>query len=88
MLVQLSLGSALTILTIAVATVVWWMIEMLLKKMRPWALRPPLGLHLMTVLALTLIGTLMMMTVYYEPIMTLITYGKNTYRVGNIHILM
>lgn len=63
MLLQLFIGSLLTVGTIVVGTVISWGIEVLLKKVGPWAHKPPYGPHLMTVLALTLLGTLMMMTV-------------------------
>ena len=56
MLLQLSIGSALTIVTIVLGTLIWWVIELLLKKIGPWSRKPPYGPHLMTVLALNSLG--------------------------------
>lgn len=63
MLMQLLLGSVLTLATIIVATVSWWTLEVLLRRMHGWSIRPPHGPRLMFILALSLIWTLMMMTV-------------------------
>jgi hypothetical protein len=63
MLVQLVIGSALTLSTIVIATLSWWALESTLIRLHPWSLRPPHGPKLMIVLSLSLIWTLIMMTI-------------------------
>ena len=63
MLTQLALGSLLTLATIIVATLSWWALEMILLRLHNWAVRPPHGPKLISVMMLSLIWTLGMMTV-------------------------
>ncbi len=63
MLVQLGIGSGLTLVTIIVAALAWWGLEALLKRMHGWSTRSPHGPKLMSVLALSLIWTLGMMAI-------------------------
>jgi hypothetical protein len=63
MLVQIFLGSLLTLATILVATLSWWALEAMLARLHAWYVRPPHGPKLMIVLSLTLVWTLLMMTV-------------------------
>ena len=63
MLVQLFLGSLLTLATIVIATLSWWVLEAILARLHGWYVRPPHGPKLMLVLSLTLVWTLLMMTV-------------------------
>lgn len=63
MLVQLLLGSALTVVSIVTATIVWWVTELLLSRLHTWSIRPPHGPRMMTILALALIGALVMLAV-------------------------
>ena len=63
MLMQLLIGSGLTIATVIFAVLVWGLTESRLTRLHAWSETPPRGPKLMTVLALTLLGTLAMMTV-------------------------
>ena len=62
MLTQLVLGSILTLASIIVASVSWWALESLLRRLHDWAIRPPHGPRLMLILSLSLVWTLLMMT--------------------------
>lgn len=62
MLVQLLLGSAIVAATGLVAALCWWALEVCLRATRRWVLRPPHAPKLTIVLALTMLGTLLMMT--------------------------
>ena len=62
MLLQLLIGSLLTLGSVVIATVAWWALEAILIRLRPWEVRPPHGPKLMVVLAMSLIWTLLMMT--------------------------
>jgi hypothetical protein len=62
MLVQLLIGSGLTLTSILVAAVSWWALEALLVRLHPWSARPPHGLKLVSMLSISLTGTLAMMT--------------------------
>jgi len=63
MLTQLALGSLLTLLTIVVAALSWWALETILARLHSWAVRPPHGPKLISVLTLSLLWSLGMMTV-------------------------
>lgn len=63
MFTQLIIGSLLTLATIVVATLSWWALETMLARLHGWAVRPPHGPKLVSVLSLSLIWTLFMMTV-------------------------
>ena len=63
MFMQLLIGSGLTVATVIFAVLVWGFTESRLSKLHVWSLTPPHGPKLMTILALTLLGTLAMMTV-------------------------
>ena len=61
MLTQIFLGSGLTLATIVIAVVSWWLLELVIWRLHDWSIRPPHGLRLMCILALALIWTLLMM---------------------------
>ena len=63
MLTQLALGSLLTFVTIIVAALSWWALETILARLHNWAVRPPHGPKLISVLTLALLWSLGMMTV-------------------------
>ena len=63
MFIQLAIGSGLTLATIIVATLSWWALEALLLRLHGWSARPPHGVKLMSVLALSLVWTLGMMAI-------------------------
>ncbi len=63
MLVQIILGSLLTLATVIIATLSWWALEAMLARLHSWYVRPPHGPKLMIVLSLTLVWTILMMTV-------------------------
>lgn len=63
MLTQLALGSLLTFVTIIVAALSWWGLETILARLHTWAVRPPHGRKLFTVLTLALLWSLGMMTI-------------------------
>ena len=62
MFTQLTLGSGLTLASILIATLSWWVLETVLAKMHGWSTKPPHGPKLVVVLTLSLIWTLIMMT--------------------------
>ena len=62
MLLQLLIGSLLTLGSVVIATVAWWALEAILIRLHSWEVRPPHGPKLMVVLAMSLIWTLLMMT--------------------------
>lgn len=62
MITQLTLGSALTLASIMIATVSWWVLEAILAKLNEWSATRPHGPKLIAVLTLSLISTLFMMT--------------------------
>ena len=61
MLAQIFLGSGLTLATIIVATLSWWLLEVLVRRLHDWSIRPPHGPRLMCILGLSLAWTLLMM---------------------------
>lgn len=63
MFTQLAIGSLLTIATIVMAAAGWWGVERLLLRVHGWAIRPPHGPKLITILSLALIGALGVMTI-------------------------
>ena len=63
MLVQLALGSVLTLATVLVVAMSWWALEAALLHLQAWTARPPLGPRLISVLVLVLIWTLCMIAV-------------------------
>lgn len=60
---QLIIGSGLTLATILVSAVSWWVLEYLLIRLHGWSIKPPHGPKLIAVLSLSLIWTLGMMTI-------------------------
>ncbi len=62
MFTQLALGSLLTFATILVAALSWWGLEAVMVRLHGWAVRPPHGPKLISVLVLSLVWTLGMMT--------------------------
>ncbi len=63
MLTQLFIGSVLTVLTLAIATVSLLALDFVVLRIREWAMRPPHGPRLMLILGITLMWTLLMMTI-------------------------
>ena len=63
MFMQLFIGSCLTVATVIFAVLVWGVTEVQLAKLHIWSRQPPHGPRLMSILALTLLGTLAMLTV-------------------------
>ena len=63
MLAQLSLGSALILVSFLIAALAWWALEASLSKMHTWIIRPHHGAKLVVVLMIALIWTLLLMTV-------------------------
>ncbi|MEO9823760.1 MAG: ion channel [Paracoccaceae bacterium] len=62
MLTQLTIGSALTLTSFLIATLSWWILEVILVRLHGWSTKPPHGPKLMVVLTMSLIWTLFMMT--------------------------
>ncbi|SNR52099.1 ion channel [Puniceibacterium sediminis] len=62
MFLQLFLGSVLIGATVLAAALSWWGLEVMLRRIHNWVLRPPHGLKLSVVLSLAMFWTLMMMT--------------------------
>lgn len=62
MLAQLTIGSALTLTSFLIATLSWWILEVILVRLHGWSTKPPHGPKLMVVLTMSLIWTLFMMT--------------------------
>jgi len=63
MFLQLTIGSLLTLTTIAIAAMSWWALETVLVRLHDWAAKPPHGPRLMAILALALIWSLGMLTI-------------------------
>ena len=63
MFTQIALGSLLTFGSIIVAALAWWALETILHRLHRWAIRPPHGPKLITVLVLSLIWTMGIMTI-------------------------
>jgi hypothetical protein len=62
MLLQLTLGSSLIVLTALVAALAWWILEIFLISTHKWAAAPPHGLKLTMALSIAMIWTIVMMT--------------------------
>jgi voltage-gated potassium channel Kch len=62
MLTQITIGSGLTLASFLIATLSWWVLEVILVRLHDWSTKPPHGLKLMVVLTTALIWTLFMMT--------------------------
>ena len=63
MLIQLTIGGALIVLTGVLATLVWWGLELNLSRLSVWSRRPPHGPKLAVLLGISLIWTVFMLTV-------------------------
>lgn len=63
MFIQLALGSLIMVITILVASASWWILESLVIRLHPWAMRPPHGAKLMVILTLSLFAMLWMLSV-------------------------
>lgn len=61
-MLQLLIGSVLTLGSIIIATLAWWVLEAILLRLHEWEIRPPHGPKLMAVLSLSLIWSLLMLT--------------------------
>ena len=62
MVLQLLIGSMLTLATILIAALSWWALEAILIRLHQWSARPPHGAKLVVVLVMALLWTLGMMT--------------------------
>lgn len=62
MVLQLIIGGALTLVTLLVAALVWWGLEVVLVRLHSWAAWPPHGPKLVVILTISLTATLGMMT--------------------------
>lgn len=62
MFVQLAIGSALIMATIALGSGVWLLLEVAFVREHGWLMRPPHRLKLVVALTVALIGTLLMIT--------------------------
>ena len=55
MLVQITFGSLLTLGSFLIAALAWWGLETVLRRLHSWAIRPPHGPKLMSILIIALI---------------------------------
>ncbi len=62
MLYQLLLGSAITLISLTGAALVWWVLNELLLWMEPWLRRPPKPGKSLIVILMAVIATMTMMT--------------------------
>jgi hypothetical protein len=62
MLVQLTLGSSLIVLTAVAAALAWWGLEVFLVRTHDWVVRQPHGPKLATILCLVMLWTVIMVT--------------------------
>ena len=62
MLAQLLLGSAITLISLTGAALVWWVLNEALLSMEPWLRRPPKPAKSLVVIFMAVIATMTMMT--------------------------
>lgn len=62
MLEQLLLGSALTLVSLTGAAMVWWLLNEVLLWMEPWLRRPPQPAKMLIVIFMVVVSTMVMMT--------------------------
>ncbi|MEP1352477.1 MAG: ion channel [Tateyamaria sp.] len=62
MLVQLLLGSAITLISLTGAALLWWVLNEVLLLMEPWLRRPPTPAKSLIVIFMAVLATMAMMT--------------------------
>ena len=63
MLIQLALGSIIMTVTLLIATLSWWVLEIFLNKIHEWLIHPPYGPKLSGILSVAMLWALLVMTV-------------------------
>lgn len=62
MLHQLLLGSAITLSSLVMGTLVWWGLNALLERIEPWVTRPPYAPKSLLIVLMVIVSTMIMMT--------------------------
>lgn len=62
MFAQLLLGSAITLISLTGAALMWWVLNEMLLRMEPWLRRPPKPVKSLIVIMMAVIATMAMMT--------------------------